>query len=528
MTRNKGKAKTQKKSRPASVNGQVGSQLDIKETGPAKTAISSALQRYQSLLSTEGYNQLIGELEHPLPQGIRANPLKIDPDQAVRSWSERYGWEIRPIAYESTGWQILSAANPVSQTVEHRLGFYYIQDAASMLPAALFDLDPARPELILDMAASPGGKTTHLASRMMDHGLIIANDASASRLSGLRVVLQNWGAINIAITNYPGERFGEWYPETFDKVLLDAPCSMQSLRSTESHPMRPISENERRTLSLRQARLLESAFTALRPGGQVVYSTCTLAPEEDEAVVDSLLKRFPGSAQVIDVSSLLPAPAPGLTKDGEQIFSPEVEKTIRLWPHLFGTSGFFAAVITKKDSITGSRITQLQSSYPPSVNSAGSPRWLSQRQKNSLYDQLLQDYGFRLEELIEQQNLSLMQRNAASGKIYILAVPNLYLGKFGGLRYTNLGMLLGEESQFGFGISHEFAVRFGHTFQSGCCPIPDAWVDRWTAGEDLEDCLLPVSPVNRIVIVTDSLGRNLGRGKIHKNGIKNLLPKRLM
>ncbi len=525
MTRNKGQARAPKNSRSPGLKSQKEEELDVNETAPSKAAISAALRHYQTLLPADEYRQLMDELARPLPQAIRANPLKTEPVQAVRSWSERYGWELKPVPYESAGWQILSAAHSLSQTIEHRLGFYYIQDAASMLPAALFNLDPGKPELVLDMAASPGGKTTHLVSRTNDSGLVIANDASASRLAGLRIVLQNWGAINTAITNYPGERFGEWFPETFDKVLLDAPCSMQSLRSTESHPMRPISENERKYLSQRQVRLLESAFTALRPSGQVVYATCTLAPEEDEAVIDALLKRFPGSAQVVDVSARLPAPAPGIVSDGEQSFSPEIAKTVRLWPHRFGTSGFFAAVIAKKDSIIDSHSSRSQKSFPIST---GSPRWLGLRQKTGLFEQLLRAYGFDLADLIERQNLSLAQHLAASGKIFITAVPNLLTEKLGGLRIVNAGMLIGEESAFGFEISHEFAARFGHTFRNGACPVPDEWVARWIAGEDIAGCSPPESTVNRIVVVTDGAGRNLGRGKVQKNLIKNLLPKRLM
>ena len=107
-----------------------------------------------------------------------------------------------------------------------------------MLPVELFDFKNDRRPLVLDMAASPGGKTTHIISRTCDQGLVIANDSSRSRLTALRLVLQNWGAINKAISGLPGERFGELFPNIFDHVLLDAPCSMESLRSLDSHPMR--------------------------------------------------------------------------------------------------------------------------------------------------------------------------------------------------------------------------------------------------------------------------------------------------
>ena len=128
--------------------------------------------------------------------------------------------------------QVIQAETPISATPEHRLGFYYIQDAASMLPAELFDLSGTSAPLILDLAASPGGKTTHITARTGDRGLVIANDSSPDRITALRIVLSTWGSINNAITHFPGEKFGTWFPETFDYVLLDAPCSMQGIRTT--------------------------------------------------------------------------------------------------------------------------------------------------------------------------------------------------------------------------------------------------------------------------------------------------------
>ena len=170
-----------------------------------------------------------------------------------------------------------------------------------MLPPELFDLAGMPEPLVLDMAASPGGKTTHLAALTGDMGLVIANDGSRSRIPALQIVLRNWGAANQAVTCLPGETFGGLYPDTFDAVLLDAPCSMQGLRSAESHSSRTITLNEIDSLAARQLRLLESALRAAKPGGQIVYSTCTLAPQEDELVLAALLERFPRQVRIEDV-----------------------------------------------------------------------------------------------------------------------------------------------------------------------------------------------------------------------------------
>ena len=203
------------------------------------------------------------------------------------------------------------------------------------------------------MAASPGGKTTHLAAKIDDRGVILANDSSSGRIAALRSNLQTWGSFSTALTSYPGERYGEWFPDTFDQVLLDAPCSGESLRTAERRKTRFVSQTERLQLQRRQIKLLESALQAVKPGGQVVYSTCTLAPEEDEAVLDALLDRYPQQIAIESVDRLLPTPAPGLTHDGHHAFHPDVSKAVRLWPQLYDTSGFFAALIRKRDVIAG-------------------------------------------------------------------------------------------------------------------------------------------------------------------------------
>ena len=197
----------------------------------------------------------------------------------------------------------------------------------------------------------PGGKTTHLIDRTGDEGFIIANDGSKGRIAALRAVLSNWGGANITITNYPGESFGSWFPETFDRVLLDAPCSMENLRPTENRPLRETTMDERLRLQERQVQLLISGLTSLKVGGQMVYATCSLAPEEDEMVVNSVLAQFPDSLKIEDVSHHFQFHTPGITSFGSERFHPSLKQALRLWPHLTGMSGFFTVLITKTGSM---------------------------------------------------------------------------------------------------------------------------------------------------------------------------------
>lgn len=476
---------------------------------------AAALARYRPLLGEDEFAHLLAELERPLHTAIRINPLKVDPQTALQGWVERYGWQVQPAPFCPNGCWITAWRVSPSQTIEHRLGYYYIQDAASMLPVELFDMDDSRAPLMLDMAASPGGKTTHLVDRAGDRGLVIANDSSGPRIRALQLVLAQWGAVSAAVTHFPGERFGAWFPETFDRVLLDAPCSMQNLRSTESHPMRPISEKERGALALRQANLLESALQAAKIGGQVVYATCTLAPEENEAVLDTLLKSYPNCFTIVDVSDRLPAPVPALASDGLHTFDPAVPHAARLWPHRFGTSGFFAALLVKTAQLPGS-----PAAPPARPFERTGFEILDERKTAGVCRRLLEEYGFDLQSLLRAQDWRLLLRGRS-----LSVVPDCYLQRFRDLPVQALGLPLAEDSDGDLTPAHEWVARFSDRFRDGRYTLPDDQLQAWLRGEDIRAAPASHLPAGRVVIVQDRQGRLLGRGRALSDRLKNLLPR---
>ncbi len=482
-------------------------------------AYQTALERFRNLLSPQSFANLLSDLESLLYPAIRLNPLKAT-TQDLLQWAERYSWQLDPVPFCPLGWWVKEANVSVSQTVEHRFGYYYIQEAASMLPAELFTFKHLDHPLILDMAASPGGKTTHLISRSEDRGLVIANDSSAARLTALRLVLQNWGAVNVAVTNFPGERFGSWFPETFDAVLLDAPCSMQGLRSSESHPMRPISEREQNMLAQRQARMLESALRAVKVGGQVVYATCTLTPEENEGVLDRILRQYGSAVQVEDANRLLPVPAPGLVNEECKQYDPQVERAVRLWPHLYHTAGFFAAHLTKLSPMNSGKRVVFESAF--SLQRVGFLP-LEKREIISLISNFENDYGFDLGSLLVEYDLSLWRRRET-----IYAFPNRYFSKFSSMPVHTLGMALGEKTPQGFIPAHEWVTRFYQSFLRGHYPLPDEYRPAWLRGEDLRDFHPGEYPSGRVVLVQDAHSQFIGLGKITSQRLKNLLPRRVV
>lgn len=489
-----------------------------KSTQPAPSNMTpeELAAQYELMLSPCEYEELIREIDQPLPPAIRINPLKTSPGFPSRL-SSKYGWQLEPVPFCKTGFRVITNSGPeVSSTLEHRLGMYYIQEAASMLPVELFALPTDQDELILDMAASPGGKTTHLISHSGDRGLVLANDSSQGRIQALRIVLQNWGAVNYAITRFPAERFGDWYPGIFDKILLDAPCSMQGLRTAESHPSRPVTAKESLQLSRRQRAMLASAIRALRVGGEVVYSTCTLLPEEDEAVIDAVLRDFPSVIEVLDAQKILPAPAPGLRSCHEHDFTADMEKSVRMWPHRYHTAGFFACHLRKIAPLGG------KTDEPPfrPLQKVGF-QVFSHKEEQEFCHAFSDWYGFDLEaDLVENHRLLIRRYE----QIHIF--PWLLLDKFTSLPLQATGILLGEETPDGFLPSQAWVERFGHLCTRSVIRLDKEDSTAWLKGMNLELFGGREQPVNPYLLVLNTEGVALGRAKITGEGLKNLLQRR--
>lgn len=476
------------------------------------TAPASRLEDYRRLLSADQFEQLRQSLQRPLLPALRVNTLKIDLAAARAQWPIEYGWIVKPVPFCETGWQIDNDPGNLSRTIEHRTGRYYLQDAASMLPAELFTFDREFP-LVLDMAASPGGKTTHLASRIRDRGVILANDASAGRLAALRANVQTWGAFAVAVSSYPGERLGEWLPDTFDYVLLDAPCSGESLRTAERRATRFVSAAERRQLQQRQINLLISALRAVKPGGQIVYATCTLAPDEDEAVLHAVLNRFPRAVNIEPVDHILHAPA--LQRAGDQHFAPIMRHAVRLWPHLFDTSGFFAALLRKQD-----RLPAVDAAPPSRSLAQAGFRPLTAPQQQTLIDRLRDDYGFDLSAIVLQHQLILLKKNAA-----VFGVPDRLVATLGDFPCITIGLLVGEWVGESFVPSHELVSRFSDRFRARRFTLTPEQVTHWLTGGELRGAAVPYA-TGSVVVIADERGRYLGRGKVLRDRLRNLLPRR--
>jgi 16S rRNA (cytosine1407-C5)-methyltransferase len=290
---------------------------------------------------------------------------------------------------------------------------------------------------------------------------------------------------------------------------------MENLRPTPNHPLRTTTQAERLRLQDRQVQLLISGIRALKTGGQIIYATCSLAPEEDEAVIDRVLKVYPGAFVIEDVSTQLPFKAPGLTAFEDKIFHPSLVHTLRLWPHLTGMSGFFCARLHKVNPIPQTPV------LPPRRDfSLTGLQPASQSQQNQIFDLLEADFGIEMWEISETLQIELYTRHER-----LFLIPKAYLDNFINLPFENIGMELGQWISQKLQPSHAFISRFGHRFSRGFLKIHAEQVPQWIAGRDIRNPETRLTPQGQYLLVVDQAGRNLGLGKLLPKRLRNMFPK---
>src|SRR3989344_772600 len=318
-------------------------------------------------------NALLSINELPLRKSLRVNTLKTLVTE-VEAWGAERGWKMSHVPWCREGFFVERSKKPLDSPLRgsleesalgkdllHQLGHIYLQEAASMLPVEL--LDPKPGEEILDLCAAPGSKTTQIAAKMQNTGVIVANDVQEKRLWTLHAALQRAGILNTILTSKNGEWFGGHLTECFDRVLCDAPCSAQGIARKDPDALKLGTPKHIEKLKQMQLKLLEAAIHATKIGGRIVYSTCTLTPEENEEVVMEIMTKFGGKLEVLDPEKL--KMENGKWKMDSAIDDSGVVQKhlahnsqfsilnfsfLRLWPQTYDTEGFFCAVLQKKSS----------------------------------------------------------------------------------------------------------------------------------------------------------------------------------
>ena len=278
------------------------------------------LERMKHQLGDE-YEDFLGSLERPRAVALRYNPLK-GPAPKLPFVGESVPWEPEGFYYDPDSRPGLH--------IYHEAGVYYLQEASAMAPVAL--LDPQPGEKNCDLCSAPGGKTTQIAGRMMGRGFLLCNEWSPKRAKILSRNIERMAVANALVTNESTDRLAARFPGFFDRVLVDAPCSGEGMFRKEEAAITDWSQETVEMCARRQAEILHNAARMVRPGGRLVYTTCTFAPEEDELAVAVFLESHPDfEPEVIDTPWFVPAPNGGH----------------RLWPHKLLGEGHFAAVLKK-------------------------------------------------------------------------------------------------------------------------------------------------------------------------------------
>ncbi len=230
----------------------------------------------------------------------------------------------------------------IGSTIEYLKGYYYIQDLSSCIAVEELEIQDGQDLVVLDMAAAPGGKTTHIAQKLNNKGAIFACDSNSNRLSSLLFNLSRCFVQNTIVLNTKAEEINKLELQ-FDRILLDAPCTCEGIVMKDKSRKKSRNLEDLETCSNRQKKMIESGFNALKPNGLMIYCTCSFAPEENEMIVQHLLSDYK-DAKIEPLSYGMN----GLTSFSKYQFSEKMVHTRRFYPHIHATNGFFIAKIRKR------------------------------------------------------------------------------------------------------------------------------------------------------------------------------------
>jgi len=276
--------------------------------------------------------------EAPLQAGLRINPDKTNLNSLLQDISA----EFSPLAWEENGYLVLPA-DGLGKHPYHAAGMYYLQEPSAMAPVSI--LDPQPGERVLDLCAAPGGKTTQISTKMSGEGVLIANDPNRHRVQALGRNIERWGTRNVSILNETPRRLVDHFGEYFDRVLVDAPCSGEGTFRTHPGEIKKWSPELSQRLAANQDEILWFAGKLVRPGGILLYSTCTFNQLENEGTILRFLENNPDfNLESIPHKNGFSAGIPLSESDAA-----DLTRSIRIWPHIASGEGHFAAKLKKND-----------------------------------------------------------------------------------------------------------------------------------------------------------------------------------
>ncbi|MCG9729318.1 16S rRNA (cytosine(1407)-C(5))-methyltransferase RsmF [Shewanella sp. Isolate13] len=439
----------------------------------------------------------------PLRLSIRVNTLKISSANFIDLMTQK-GWHFDPIPWCKDGfWVTLSQDIQLGNTIEHLQGLFYIQEASSMLPpTALFDASQNLEQqgvscdsLVLDMASAPGSKTTQIAALMQNQGLLVANEYSASRVKVLHANVARMGVANCALTHFDARVFGEYMFETFDSILLDAPCSGEGTIRKDPDALKNWDNNDAKGIVDTQKALIESAFLALKVGGSLVYSTCALSRQENQDVCHHLKALYGEAVEFLPLTELFPQAEKACTEEG----------FLHVWPQIYDSEGFFVAKIRKHAAVERQvPEPKKQKNFPFTPAKPKQVEELTQYFKDSFSIDL-------------PDSAQVMVRD-----LEFWLFPNPVMPLIGKMRFQRIGIKLADALKKGYKVRHEAILALSSPTRF---ELSDEQAKDFLMGRDI-GLQERVKPQGEVIV---SYANNpLGVAKHLGNKLKNNLPRDLV
>lgn len=450
----------------------------------------------EALPSHLSLDDFIAACQRPLRRSIRVNTLKISVEDFLALVAP-YSWQLTPVPWCAEGFWIErddEDAVPLGSTAEHLSGLFYIQEASSMLPVAALFADGNSPERVMDVAAAPGSKTTQIAARMGNRGAILANEFSASRVKVLHANISRCGIHNVALTHFDGRVFGAALPEAFDAILLDAPCSGEGVVRKDPYALKNWSVESNIEIAATQRELIESAFHALRPGGTLVYSTCTLNRDENEDVCLWLKAQYPDAVEFLPLNDLFVSAQEAITPEG----------FLHVFPQIYDCEGFFVARLRK---------TQAVAPLPAPKFKVGNFPFAPLKGRDAA--QLVaaaEKIG-----LVWDESLHLWMRDKE-----VWLFPAEIEPLIGKVRFSRIGIRLAEVHNKGYRWQHEAVIALaGH---ENAFALTHQEAEEWYRGRDV----YPDSTPSGDEVIVTYQGYPLGLAKKVGSRLKNSYPRELV
>ncbi|WP_333005096.1 16S rRNA (cytosine(1407)-C(5))-methyltransferase RsmF [Vibrio coralliilyticus] len=440
----------------------------------------------------------VAACQRPLRKSIRVNTLKISISEFTQRAQEK-GWQLSPVPWCEEGFWIDAdeSETPLGNTAEHMSGLFYIQEASSMMPVSALFQDQSDDFLsVLDMAAAPGSKTTQMAAKMDNLGVLVANEFSSSRVKVLHANIERCGVRNAALSNYDGRVFGGWLPEQFDAVLIDAPCSGEGTVRKDADAMKNWSKDSVLSIAETQKDLIESAFYALKPGGVMVYSTCTLSIEENQQVCLHLKEQFGDLVEFEPLDSLFPESEKALTKEG----------FLHIFPQMYDCEGFFVARMKKLASTEAPQVKKRLGKFP------------FEKASNKVH----QEIGKQLRDSLDIELPENSQVWMRDNDVWLF--PNALEPMLGEFRFSRMGIKIAEAHKKGYRWQHQVATALATGQESNCVTLSTDDAREWFMGRDVR----PENQSGKGEVIVKLGNDVIGLGKWVGNRVKNGLPRELV